>query len=87
MRELFSFFEIGKWSVAQENLQARIRGTILMTYSNRFDALLLNTSNKSELFVGYGTYGDLCGAMMVIADLYNFRSMRWPTTSTPHSAM
>ena len=74
MRELFSFFEIGKWSVAQENLQARIRGTILMTYSNRFDALLLNTSNKSELFVGYGTlYGDLCGAMMVIADLYKLQ--------------
>ena len=74
MSELFSFFEIGKWSVAQENLQARIRGTILMTYSNRFYALLLNTSNKSEIFVGYGTlYGDLCGAMMVIADLYKLQ--------------
>jgi NAD+ synthase (glutamine-hydrolysing) len=57
--------------VAQENLQARIRGAILMTWSNRFNALLLNTSNKSELFTGYGTlYGDLCGAIMVIADLY-----------------
>ncbi|NMB37213.1 MAG: NAD(+) synthase [Bacteroidales bacterium] len=74
MREMFSFFEIGKWSVAQENLQARIRGTILMTYSNRFNALLLNTSNKSEISVGYGTlYGDLCGAMMVIADLYKLQ--------------
>ena len=71
MIEMFRFFELGKWSVAQENLQARIRGTILMTWSNRFDALLLNTSNKSELFTGYGTlYGDLCGAIMVIADLY-----------------
>ena len=71
MVEMFRFFELGKWSVAQENLQARIRGTILMTWSNRFDALLLNTSNKSELFTGYGTlYGDLCGAIMVIADLY-----------------
>lgn len=71
MIEMKDFFEIGKWSVAQENIQARTRGTILMTYSNRFDALLLNTSNKSELFTGYGTlYGDLCGAMMVIADLY-----------------
>ena len=71
MIEMFRFFELGKWSVAQENLQARIRGTILMTWSNRFSALLLNTSNKSELFTGYGTlYGDLCGAMMVIADLY-----------------
>lgn len=71
MLEMHDYFEIGKWSVAQENLQARTRGIILMTYSNRFDALLLNTSNKSELFTGYGTlYGDLCGAMMVIADLY-----------------
>lgn len=71
MIEMYRFFELGKWSVAQENLQARIRGTILMTWSNRFNALLLNTSNKSELFTGYGTlYGDLCGAVMVIADLY-----------------
>ena len=71
MIEMFRFFELGKWTVAQENLQARIRGTILMTWSNRFNALLLNTSNKSELFTGYGTlYGDLCGAIMVIADLY-----------------
>ena len=71
MIEMIRFFELGKWSVAQENLQARIRGTILMTWSNRFNALLLNTSNKSELFTGYGTlYGALCGAMMVIADLY-----------------
>ena len=69
--EMHNFFEKSKWSVANENLQARIRGDILMTYSNRFDALLLNTSNKSELFAGYGTlYGDLCGAIMVIADLY-----------------
>lgn len=71
MLETRTWFEIGHWTVAQENLQARIRATILMTYSNLYDALLLNTSNKSELFTGYGTlYGDLCGAMMVIADLY-----------------
>lgn len=59
------------WDTTQENLQARIRGTILMIYSNRHSALLLNTTNKSELSMGYGTlYGDLCGALMVIADLY-----------------
>ena len=59
------------WDTTQENLQARIRGTILMLYSNRHRALLLNTTNKSELSMGYGTlYGDLCGALMVIADLY-----------------
>ncbi|MBQ6072506.1 MAG: NAD(+) synthase [Bacteroidales bacterium] len=74
MIEMIRFFELGKWSVAQENIQARIRGMILMTWSNRFDALLLNTSNKSELFTGYGTlYGDLCGAVMVIADLYKLQ--------------
>ncbi|MBO4691275.1 MAG: NAD(+) synthase [Bacteroidales bacterium] len=60
-----------EWSVTEENLQARIRGTLLMAYSNKFNALLLNTSNKSELCTGYGTlYGDLAGAIMVIADLY-----------------
>lgn len=54
-----------------ENLQARIRANILMAYSNNTGALLLNTSNKSELAMGYGTlYGDLCGALMVLADLY-----------------
>ncbi len=59
------------WSVAEENIQARIRSILLMGYSNKFNALLLNTSNKSELCCGYGTlYGDLSGAMMVIADLY-----------------
>lgn len=59
------------WDNTQENLQARIRGTVLMIYSNRHDALLLNTTNKSELSMGYGTlYGDLCGSLMVIADLY-----------------
>lgn len=67
-------FSLSEWSVAQENIQARIRGTILMTYSNRFDALLVNTTNKSELFMGYGTlYGDLCGAFMAIADLYKLQ--------------
>lgn len=59
------------WDTTQENIQARIRSMILMTYSNRNSALLLNTSNKSELSMGYGTlYGDLSGALMVIADLY-----------------
>jgi len=62
------------WDNTQENLQARIRGTILMAYSNRKSALLLNTSNKSELSCGYGTlYGDLCGSLMVIADIYKLQ--------------
>lgn len=72
MKELSPVFgPDNKWNVAEENLQARIRGTLLMAYSNKFNALLLNTSNKSELSTGYGTlYGDLAGAAMVIADLY-----------------
>ena len=72
MKELAPVFgPDNKWNVAEENLQARTRGTLLMAYSNKFGALLLNTSNKSELSTGYGTlYGDLAGAAMVIADLY-----------------
>jgi len=57
--------------VTEENLQARIRGTLLMAYSNKFGALLLTTGNKSELAVGYCTlYGDMCGGLGVISDLY-----------------
>lgn len=71
LKSLDPLFQGREFDVTEENLQARIRGTILMAYSNKFRALLLNTSNKSELSVGYGTlYGDLCGALMVIADLY-----------------
>ncbi len=71
-RELIPVFGVdNKWNVAEENLQARIRGTLLMAYSNKFNALVLNTTNKSELCCGYGTlYGDLVGAAMVLADLY-----------------
>ena len=71
MESMARFFEDGRWDTTQENIQARIRGLILMAYSNRFNALVLNTSNKSELSTGYGTlYGDLAGAIMVIGDLY-----------------
>ena len=57
--------------VTEENMQARIRGTIVMAYANKFGALMLNTSNKSEAAMGYGTlYGDCNGALAVIGDLY-----------------
>lgn len=57
--------------VTEENMQARIRGTILMSYANKFGAIVLNTTNKSEAAMGYGTlYGDSCGALSVIGDLY-----------------
>lgn len=59
------------FDIAEENLQARIRGAILMAFSNKFGPILLNTSNKSEAAVGYGTlYGDMCGGLSVIGDLY-----------------
>lgn len=58
-------------NVTEENLQARVRGMILMAMSNKFGNILLNTTNKSEMAVGYGTlYGDLCGGLAVLADLY-----------------
>ena len=57
--------------VTEENLQARIRGTLVMSYANKFSALALNTTNRSEAAMGYGTlYGDSCGALAVIGDLY-----------------
>ncbi|MBG99542.1 MAG: NAD+ synthase [Solibacterales bacterium] len=55
--------------VTEENLQARLRGSILMALSNKFGALVLTTGNKSELAVGYCTlYGDMCGGLAVISD-------------------
>ena len=65
------FFEGRPFDVTEENLQARIRGVILMAFSNKFGNVLLNTSNKSEASVGYGTlYGDMCGGLSVIGDVY-----------------
>lgn len=59
------------FDLAEENLQARIRGTLLMAWSNKFNSLLLTTGNKSELAAGYCTlYGDMCGALAVIGDTY-----------------
>jgi NAD+ synthase (glutamine-hydrolysing) len=59
------------FNLAEENLQARIRGVLLMAISNKFGHILLNTSNKSEAAVGYSTiYGDMNGGLSVIADLY-----------------
>ena len=56
--------------LAEENLQARIRGNILMMYSNRYNSLLLSTGNKSELSVGYCTlYGDMAGGLAVLSDV------------------
>ncbi|MDE0264456.1 MAG: NAD+ synthase [Bryobacterales bacterium] len=57
-------------NIAEENLQARLRGTTLMALSNKFHSLVLTTGNKSELAVGYCTiYGDMCGGLAVISDV------------------
>jgi len=57
--------------IAEENIQARIRGTLMMALSNKFGHILLNTSNKSEAAVGYGTlYGDMNGGLSVLGDVY-----------------
>jgi NAD+ synthase (glutamine-hydrolysing) len=64
-------FEKRPFDIAEENLQARIRGTLLMAFSNKFDSMLLTTGNKSELAMGYCTlYGDMNGALAVIGDLF-----------------
>ena len=60
--------------IALENLQSRIRGNLLMTLSNHYQALVLTTGNKSEMAMGYCTlYGDMCGALAPIGDVYKTR--------------
>jgi NAD+ synthase (glutamine-hydrolysing) len=64
-------FEDLPFNVAEENIQARSRGIVVMAMSNKFGYILLNTSNKSECAVGYGTlYGDMAGAISVLGDVY-----------------
>lgn len=71
MQQLSPVFKGTPFGLAEENLQARIRGNLLMAVANKTGAMLLNTSNKSEAACGYGTmYGDLCGGLSVLGDLY-----------------
>ena len=67
--------------ITEENIQARTRGILLMAISNKFGNILLNTTNKSESAVGYGTlYGDMNGGLAVLGDVYKtdiFRMARW----------
>ncbi|MBS1623907.1 MAG: NAD+ synthase [Bacteroidetes bacterium] len=74
LRTLAPFFKDLPQNVAEENLQARVRGTLLMAMSNKFGYILLNTTNKSEAAVGYGTlYGDMCGGLAVLGDVYKMQ--------------
>lgn len=71
MEKLQPVFGDRPFNVTEENIQARIRGILNMAVSNKFGNILLNTTNKSEMAVGYGTlYGDLCGGLSVIGDVY-----------------
>jgi NAD+ synthase (glutamine-hydrolysing) len=68
---LAAHFENTPSGITEENIQARSRAVLLMALSNKFGFILLNTSNKSENAVGYGTlYGDMCGGLSVIGDVY-----------------
>jgi len=70
-----------KPDVTEENIQARVRGVLMMALSNKFGALLLTTGNKSEVAVGYCTlYGDMCGGLAVISDVFKtqvYSLCRW----------
>ena len=71
MEQVSPIFGDLPFNVTEENIQARSRGLLNMALSNKFGNILLNTSNKSEMAVGYGTlYGDLCGGLSVIGDVY-----------------
>ncbi len=74
MRTLDPLFAGTPFGLAEENLQSRLRGVLLMALSNKFGALVLTTGNKSEMSVGYCTlYGDMVGALAVIGDLMKTR--------------
>jgi NAD+ synthase (glutamine-hydrolysing) len=71
MESLSGVFENRPFDTTEENLQARIRGTLMMAYSNKFNSLLLTTGNKSEVAMGYCTlYGDMNGGLNPIGDLF-----------------
>ena len=78
------------FDVTEENLQARIRGMLLMAIANKKQSLLLATSNKSESAVGYATlYGDICGAIAPISDIYKtklYEIAKWRNNNIPNNS-
>jgi NAD+ synthase (glutamine-hydrolysing) len=71
LKTLRPIFKDLPFGIAEENIQSRARGNLLMAVANKFGYILLNTSNKSELATGYGTlYGDMAGGLSVLGDLY-----------------
>jgi NAD+ synthase (glutamine-hydrolysing) len=91
---LDTLFHEHKFDTTNENVQARIRGNILMAWSNRTGAMVITTGNKSELAVGYCTlYGDMAGGLCILGDVYKtmvYRVSRWfnrDRTLIPESTM
>jgi NAD+ synthase len=89
-RMLAPLFDGRGRDVTEENLQARVRGVLLMALSNKFGDLLVTTGNKSEMSVGYATlYGDMCGGYSVLKDIYKtevYALSRWRNENLPESA-
>ena len=74
LKELQPVFNNSPFGIAEENIQSRTRGNLLMAIANKFNYILLNTSNKSELATGYGTlYGDMAGGIGVLGDCYKLQ--------------
>jgi len=74
MQELKPIYQDLPFNVAEENIQARTRGNLLMAIANKFGLILLNTTNKSECATGYGTlYGDMAGGIAVLGDVYKMQ--------------
>lgn len=81
VQQLNPLFENRPFDITEENMQSRCRGLMLMALSNKFGHILLNTTNKSEMAVGYGTlYGDLAGGLSILGDVYKtevFALAKW----------
>jgi NAD+ synthase len=91
MRALAKTFEGREPDIAEENIQARVRGSTLMAISNKFGGMVVTTGNKSEMSVGYATlYGDMNGGFNPIKDLYKmevYRLARWRNAHLPKGGM
>lgn len=86
LETLEPLFKDTKFNVAEENIQSRTRGVLLMSVSNKFGYLVLNTGNKSEMAVGYCTlYGDMAGGVSILSDVYKtevYSISRWINESS-----
>ena len=84
---LKNVFEDTEQDITEENIQSRIRGMLLMAYSNKFGYMVMTNGNKSEVSVGYSTlYGDMCGGFSVIKDLYKvdvYKLAEWRNDNYP----